>query len=213
MLSDTWPGPFASCAPLAYLLLIMTTPEITAARIHAALAGRTRRILPLGGLKHAGVLVPLLLSGPLPELLFTKRTEIVETHKGQVSFPGGVAEPADRDIVETSLREAMEEIGIHQKDISVLGLLDDLATPTGFVITPVVGSIQPSAPLAPNPDEVAQVFQVPIQYFTEPSHARREMRIVRGAEHEVWHYEAEGHTIWGVTASIVRSLLEALQIT
>ncbi len=183
---------------------------LTTEQVRQRITGRNVVGLEQRGSLRAGVLVPLIVSNEGLMLLFTKRTEIVETHKGQVSFPGGVVEDADRDIVETAIREANEEVGIPSKDIEVVGLLDDHATPTGFVITPVVAFVRPSAAFVPNADEVADVFQVPLQFFAEPANARMEYRMVRGKQREVWHYTAGGHTIWGATAAIVRSLLDAL---
>jgi 8-oxo-dGTP pyrophosphatase MutT (NUDIX family) len=113
----------------------------------------------------------------------------------------------DRDIIQTALREAWEEIGIPESSVEVLGLGDDLPTPTGFIITPIVGLISNLPRLTINTDEVAQVFQVPLTFFTAPGNGKRELRDFRGEKREVWYYEYEGHVIWGATAMIVRSLL------
>lgn len=186
--------------------------SITPVFLREALRTSVRKTLSLADFNPAGVLVPVVYVGPSPHLLFTKRTERVETHKGQVSFPGGMVEPGDRDIVDTALREAREEIGITAADAEVLGLLDDLATPTGFVITPVVALIRAGSSLSPNADEVAETFEVPLELFAEPSKGKSEMRIVRGEQREVWHFETGTHVVWGATASIVRSLLRTLRM-
>jgi 8-oxo-dGTP pyrophosphatase MutT (NUDIX family) len=167
-------------------------------------------VIPKGSLFQAAVLVPVVISGPVPALVFTQRTETVETHKGQVSFPGGMVEESDRDIVYTAIREGFEEIGLMEADLDVVGLLDDLATPTGFIITPVVVLARPSVPFRPNADEVAGVFEVPLAFFADPANGRMEYLMVEGRQREVWHYTTEGHTIWGATAAIVRSLLRVL---
>jgi 8-oxo-dGTP pyrophosphatase MutT (NUDIX family) len=116
----------------------------------------------------------------------------------------------DAGIIQTAMREAEEEVGIREADVRVLGLLSDLETPTGFVITPVVGSVSPAVTIRPNADEVAEAFRVSLRLFTEPGKGRREDRLVRGVQREVWHYETGPHTIWGATAAIVRSLLDIL---
>jgi len=184
--------------------------DITADLIRKKVRGAHRNAVQPGSSLRAGVLVPVIVSNDGLMLLFTKRTEIVETHKGQVSFPGGVVEASDRDILHTAIREANEEVGVPEGDIEIVGLLDDHATPTGFVITPVVALVRPSAPFTPNTDEVADVFQVPIEFFADPLNARMEIRTVQGRAREVWHYTAGEHTIWGATAAIVRSLLAVL---
>jgi 8-oxo-dGTP pyrophosphatase MutT (NUDIX family) len=180
--------------------------------IRTALAAARREPLALEGYLHSAVLVPLVFTPAGIELLFTKRTENVETHKGQVSFPGGVVEEGDRDIIATALREATEEIGVKRNDVEVVGLLSDLATPTGFIITPVVAFLRSDAPLTLNWGEVAEVFHVALDYFTDPGHGRQEFRNVSGENREVWHYDTGTHMIWGATASIVRSLLDVLQL-
>jgi 8-oxo-dGTP pyrophosphatase MutT (NUDIX family) len=179
----------------------------------AALADNgKRKRLAREGYHTAGVLVPLVFGSVAPELLFTKRTEIVETHKGQVSFPGGTTDPADGDVIHTALREAWEEVGIPGSAVEVVGMLDDLLTPTGFIITPVVGILGSLPALSPNADEVADVFLVPLWFFADPQNGRTELREFRGKQHEVWYYTSGNHTIWGATAMIVRSLLQRLEI-
>ncbi len=162
------------------------------------------------GYERAGVLVPVVLDEEQPNLLFTLRTEHVDTHKGQVSFPGGAVHLQDTSIIETALRETHEELGIPPRAVETFGLLDDLATPSGFIITPVVGVLRSMPPLRPNPAEVADTFTVPLLFFTDPSNSRSELREFKAQQHEVWFYETQPHTIWGVTALIVRSFLKKL---
>ncbi len=169
---------------------------------------RPRMELSLGGYQKAGVLVPLVSGDSGAELLFTKRTDLVETHKGQISFPGGMVDRGDRDIASTALRELEEELGIPASMVEVVGLLDDLATPTGFVITPVVGMLTVLPEMRPNTEEVQESFLVPLSFFADHSHGRREFRTLHGKKHEVWFYDYRRRTIWGATAMIVRSLLD-----
>lgn len=179
--------------------------------VHLVGAGSARReVVAIDGYHRAGVLVPLVATSHGFDLLFTTRTEHVETHKGQVSFPGGMVDPVDTDITATALRETREEIGLPDSHVRVIGLLDDIPTPTGFVITPVVGIIGNLPQLSPNNQEVADVFQVPLGFFAETSSVRTEEREFRGRSHLVYFYDHNDRTIWGVTAVIIRSLLKRL---
>ncbi len=171
-----------------------------------------RKSLALDGFRRAAVLVPVLPAGDGSGLLLTKRTDEVETHKGQISFPGGVKDPGDTDVVYTALRESEEELGIDPASVSVLGLLDDLATPTGFVITPVVGLLGSLPSLRVNPVEVAEAFVVPVAFFRDPANGRVEQRLFRGENREVWFYGSGKRLVWGATAMIIRSLLARLNL-
>ncbi len=164
------------------------------------------------GFKHAAVLIPIVRIGDKDTLLFTRRTDRVETHKGQISFPGGVIDQTDTDVVDTALREAEEEIGISRDAVSVLGVLDDLETPTGFVITPVVGLIEKLPPLTPNTEEVEEIFQVGMEVFLDEAAVKTEVRPVGGIDRTIWYYTTGSHTIWGATAAIIRSLLRTMQL-
>ena len=171
----------------------------------------TRQTLHIEGFRQAAVLVPLIGGEREVSLLFTRRTDSVETHKGQISFPGGMVEEGDADMIQTALREAHEEVGIAADTVRPLGLLDDIATPIGFVITPVVGFL-PSRPILNiNDGEVAEVFDMPLSFFTDSRNGRQEFREVKGRRYEVWHYDTGKHVIWGATAKIVRLLLDKLE--
>lgn len=173
---------------------------------HLSLTGE-RNALAIEGFRRAGVLVPLILGGDGADLLFTRRTDHVETHKGQISFPGGMRDEGDADIVRTALREAKEELGIGAKHVEIKCMLDDIAVPSGFIITPVVGIMRALPLLTPNPQEVAEAFTVPLAFFCNPANGRSELRDYRGGKREVWFYQHGEHTIWGATAMIVRLLL------
>ena len=121
---------------------------------------------------HASVLVPLVLRDEMTVLL-TQRTDHLNDHPGQISFPGGRAETSDADATATALREAHEEIGLEPFEIEVLGSLPTYTTSTGFIVTPVVGLVQPGAPLRPDPFEVAEVFEVPLAWLMNPAHHQR----------------------------------------
>jgi 8-oxo-dGTP pyrophosphatase MutT (NUDIX family) len=188
----------------------MTENESFVVLLADRLTGRRRVEPDRNGFLRAGVLVPLIVHQSGQELLFTKRTDHVETHKGQISFPGGVVDETDADIVETAQREMEEELGVPRTAVQTVGLLDDLPTPTGFIITPVVGVFRSSPPMSPNQHEVAEVFTVPLQFFADVSHAKVEHHILEGVEYETWRYNHRGRIIWGATAHIIQSLLRRL---
>lgn len=167
---------------------------------------------------HASVLVPLVLREELTVLL-TQRTEHLHDHPGQISFPGGRAEPEDADAVATALREAQEEIGLAPALVDVLGALPTYTTGTGFIVTPVVGLVPPDAALKPDPNEVAEVFEVPLAFLMNPAHHRRHEIEFAGATREFlsmpWdttdaHGGARQYFIWGATAAMLRNLYRFL---
>jgi len=179
--------------------------------IQRRLAARTRRTLTDPGSRRAAVLVPLFCEGGEAHVLFTRRTETVEHHKGQVSFPGGAADRQDSDAKATALRETEEELGIPTDRVQVLGMLDDLFTPvSGFVITPVVGTIPHPFPLRVNGAEIAEVFAVPLAVFRDPGRLRMEHRERGGERIDVYFYDYAPHEIWGVTARIMKGFIDAV---
>jgi 8-oxo-dGTP pyrophosphatase MutT (NUDIX family) len=187
----------------------------TPSDVRNILANTRRRPAPHStvpeGLIPAAVLVPLVSLHSGITLLLTRRTDTVETHKGHVAFPGGMVDEDDRDRIATALRETQEELGITADEIETLGCLDDFATPTGFLITPVVGFLRRVPEFCPNPAEVAEVFFVPLSFLSNPQNCRRETRITEFGPRETWHYEYDGRVIWGATAAIIHDLMLLLQ--
>jgi 8-oxo-dGTP pyrophosphatase MutT (NUDIX family) len=180
--------------------------------LRVSLSGKGRRTVALEGFRPAAVLVPVIMAPAGLEFLLTKRTEDVETHKGQISFPGGMRDRDDASSEATALRETEEELGIPPSGIDVLGLLVDIATPTGFVITPVVGLLTALPPMAPNPAEVAETFTVPWEVFLDPANGRTEVREFMGERRTIWFYDTGRHIVWGATASIIHALLSRLNL-
>ncbi|CAN5398458.1 CoA pyrophosphatase [soil metagenome] len=167
---------------------------------------------------HASVLIALV-QRPVPTVLLTLRTDHLTDHAGQVSFPGGRAETYDRDAVATALREAQEEIGLPPDEVDVLGALPTYTTGTGFIVTPVVGLVQPGFTMKIDPHEVAEAFEVPFVYLMSPGNHRRHAVDVPGWRREFFSMpwpavtasgEPREYFIWGATASMLRNLYRFL---
>jgi len=159
----------------------------------------------------AAVLLPLIQrAAGEPHLLFTRRTERLARHSGQVSFPGGRSEQSDLSRGETALRETFEETGIAPSFVTVAGYLDRYLTGTGFDIQPVVGLVKDGFALTPDPREVAEIFEVPLAFLCDPANRRREHREIGGRQRSFFAFSYGGHEIWGATAAIVVSLAQRL---
>ncbi len=162
-----------------------------------------------GPAKSAAVLVPLLWDGGEWHLLFTRRTDTVPDHKGQVSFPGGSSEPHDPNPEATALRETFEEIGIPPEKIHPIGRMVPMITITHFCITPVVGIIPWPVSLFPSPGEVSRVFTIPLHWLAQPQNHQIKTTTLEGHAYQVVYFSPfDGETLWGITARITLTLLE-----
>jgi 8-oxo-dGTP pyrophosphatase MutT (NUDIX family) len=157
----------------------------------------------------AAVLIGLR-EGVQPRMVLTVRTDHLHAHAGQVAFPGGRSEADDGDALTTALRESEEEIGLERRLVTPLGFLDRFETISGFCITPVVARIATEAQLYPAPDEVAEVFEVPLAFFMEPANLRRYTMEFRGHQRSMVEFVHGGHRIWGATAAILLNLLQRM---
>ncbi len=157
----------------------------------------------------AAVLIPVVQHEELT-VLFTQRTAHLKSHAGQVSFPGGRAEPGDASAEYTALREAEEEIGLPRERVEVLGRLPEYRTRTGFRVTPVIGVVAPPLALAPDPREVESVFEVPLAVLLEERNRERRTREFQGLQVGYYVYEYQGHVIWGATAGMLVNLHKML---
>jgi 8-oxo-dGTP pyrophosphatase MutT (NUDIX family) len=164
---------------------------------------------PADGSRLAGVLLPIL-DGPIPSLVFTKRAEALSRHRGEISFPGGLEHPADGTMRTTALRETEEELGLPPSEVDVLGALEPVHTfVSRILIVPFVGLLAQRPSWVPQPDEIAEVLEVPIPRLIEVEAEQRH-------EHEggVWHgfvYAVDGHTIWGATGLILHGFLDLVR--
>lgn len=185
------------------------TPEVT--------DDRGERVPVDASLRPAAVLVPLVPRATGLSVLLTQRTAHLSAHAGQIAFPGGRTEPYDASPVATALRETEEEIGLARDRIEVLGQMPSYVTGTAFIVTPVVGLVDPVHSLRLDAHEVAETFEVPLSFLMDPAnHQRRLYRWDDGIERSFlampWRSPEGGreHFVWGVTAALLRNLYRFL---
>jgi 8-oxo-dGTP pyrophosphatase MutT (NUDIX family) len=154
----------------------------------------------------AAVLVPVVNRPTGPTLLLTQRSNHLADHAGQISFPGGRAEPEDADCIDTALREAAEEIGLAPGRVEVLGLLPEYWTITGYRVTPVVGWIEPPFSLTLDSYEVAEAFEVPLQFLMDPASHEERSYDYQGRSRSYFAMPYDGRLIWGATAAMIVNL-------
>lgn len=171
-------------------------------------------LLPADALRaQAAVLVGLVPRSDGVQVLLTRRTDGLRQHGGQVSFPGGRIEPDDEDAVAAALRETEEEIGVPPALIAPLGFLDPLVTITGFRVLPLVAVIDAGYVARPDPNEVAQVFEVALDFLLDPANLTTRTLDYKGRARHVLEYRYPTQRIWGATASMLLNLRQRLETT
>jgi 8-oxo-dGTP pyrophosphatase MutT (NUDIX family) len=159
--------------------------------------------------RPAAVLVPVVARSE-PVVLLTQRTPDLRSHSGQVAFPGGKIDPGDTSPEAAALREAAEEIGLDGQFVEPIGYLDLYLTFSGFRILPLVARVDPGYRLTINPGEVADAFEVPLEFLMEPVNHQRLKRDWKGIERQYYAMPFGERYIWGVTAGILRNLYERI---
>ena len=193
---------------------LAAAPDHDPARWH--MAGRPLSTMPAARAamppapRAAAVLVPIIDRPQAPSLLLTARAGHLRHHAGQISFPGGGVEASDADMVAAALRETREEIGIDARFIEPLGFLPDQAVLTGFRITPVVALLRPEFTLQVDSAEVAEVFEMPLEFLVDAGNFRPVRRVLRGVEMTLNDLNYEGRLVWGATAGLLQVLHAAL---
>ena len=175
------------------------------------LANRAKAVVDDPTLTPAAVLLVLYPKDGDYCILLNKRSNLVEHHKGEISFPGGARDPEDRDFLDTALREAEEEMGISRGDVTVLGELDDVVTRSRFGVRVYLGAIPCPYPFRPSAMEVAEVLEAPISVLCDPANRRNETRWVDGQSVIAYSYAYNDHLIFGATAKILQQFLEVLE--
>jgi len=158
----------------------------------------------------AAVLVPLVNRPQGLQLLLTQRSETLPDHPGQICFPGGRLESLDVDHASAALRETREEIGLAPAKVRVLGQLSTYQTVSGYEVRPIVGWIEPPFELAPDPFEVADVFEVPLEFILDPANHRRNHRMIGDLRRDYWAIPWTTRYIWGATAAMLLILHRTL---
>jgi 8-oxo-dGTP pyrophosphatase MutT (NUDIX family) len=161
-------------------------------------------------LRAAAVLVPLVDRVGVLSVLLTQRTEDMPSHAGQIAFPGGRKQVEDDSLVITALRETEEEVGIDRSYVDVVGPIDTYITRTGYAVTPIVGFVRPSFTLKRDPREVADIFEVPLDFFLDPANHHVHSRTWQGRERRYYAMPYGERYVWGATAGMIKNLYHIL---
>jgi 8-oxo-dGTP pyrophosphatase MutT (NUDIX family) len=180
-------------------------------RIAARLDAAASTLVPATRLRPAAVLVPIV-ERPEPAVLLTRRTEHLPSHAGQICFPGGRFHPDDGTLDKTALRELEEEVGLSSAEITVAGYLPAYETAnSGFLILPVIGFLAPGYTLKVNDGEVAEAFEVPLDFLVDPANHLPQHMERDGVVRDYHSITFAGHVIWGATAAMIIALSERLR--
>ncbi|OHB33494.1 MAG: coenzyme A pyrophosphatase [Desulfuromonadaceae bacterium GWC2_58_13] len=176
--------------------------------VRCRLGRQPHRALPEAGLRPAAVLLPLFRQDDEDMILFTRRTETLNHHRGEISFPGGAWHADDVDLAGTALRETEEEMGIRASDVRMLGRLDDSISIHGYHVASFVGTFPAPYLYTVNRAEIAEVIEVPLQRLRDPAIFHEEDWRHKGRVYPVCFYTVGQHQIWGLTAEILRQFLQ-----
>lgn len=163
--------------------------------------------------KRAGVLIPLLTDGLEPTLVLTRRADTLNSHRGEVAFPGGMWEQGDQDIAATALREAREEVGLHPDSVELIGAVDDLIPASSDVtVTPTIGVVRQRPQWQINRAEVARVFEIPLSALQRASGWRTEHHVWKRRKIPIYYFDFDGETLWGLSAYATLLTLQLLGV-
>lgn len=180
-------------------------------KLKELLLQRKRKVIFDNHLKHSAVLIPLFIKDGEYHILFIKRSQEVENHKGEISFPGGLCEKSDGGLEETALREAFEETGMRPQDVKVLGTLDDMKTmSTHYIITPVIGVIPYPYLFTINKVEVDEIIEIPLNHLLDEGNGGKESITKEGITYTGYTYYYKHYLIWGATARILKNFSDVM---
>lgn len=182
--------------------------SLTPERIRQDLARHPCRRIERGVLKPAAVLLLIYPKGDDDTILFTRRTDHLPHHAGEIAFPGGRSHPEDADLRATALRETEEEMGVRRQDVTVLGRLDDFISVYGFHVVPYVGTIDGHYPFSVNHHEIAEVIEIPVERLRDPAVYHTENWEHLGRLYPVCFFNVDDYRIWGLTGAILRQFLQ-----
>lgn len=178
----------------------------------AGFAGEDERhIPPQSGLHIPAAVLIAVTDRPNPGVILTQRPDYLRSHPGQVAFPGGKIDPEDADAIAAALREADEELGLAPHHVRVIGAADEYRSGSGFAITPVLGVIPPDLSYTPNPGEVADWFEVPLDFVFDRANHIEQTAMWNGTERHYIEIMWGQRRIWGVTAGIIANLARRLE--
>jgi 8-oxo-dGTP pyrophosphatase MutT (NUDIX family) len=181
-------------------------------KIRKVLASRKKLVIIDSSLTDAAVLLPIFVKDGKCHIVFTKRTDHLTHHSGQISFPGGGRHDDDESLLQTALRESREEIGLKESDVEILGELDNAATVTSlFRISPFVGLIPYPYKFKQDKFEVQEIFDLPLEELMHKAHKKEESTVYGDKIVKVYTFELDGRIIWGATAWILNQFLEILR--
>lgn len=181
-----------------------------AEEVRQALARYPRQTVADPSLRPAGVLLVVYAKDGDHAVLLNRRTDLVEHHKGEISFPGGSMDDGDESLLHTAMRETHEEMGIDPSDVELLGQLDDMPTISNFLISAFVATIPYPYDFKPSEIEVAEVLEVPISHLRSEQSWRDEARFHNGALKVSRSYVYQGHVIFGATAKVLTNFLDVV---
>jgi 8-oxo-dGTP pyrophosphatase MutT (NUDIX family) len=182
----------------------LTPPEL----LEQALAKRVVGRVDSDGLIPSAVMILLYPKKGEYCILLNKRSEEVEHHKGEISFPGGARDPEDHDSLDTALRETEEEMGIQRGDVTVIGEMDEMVTRSGFLMNVFTGTIEYPYSFKPSAIEIAEVLEFPVSALIDPANRRSETRLIEGKPVTSYSYVHEEHVVFGATARILQSCID-----
>lgn len=183
--------------------------EGTLGRLRGLLAARPAVEIHAPQHRRACVLVPLVRSRDHWSIVFTRRSENLAAHRGQISFPGGSVE-GDESLTEAVMREAWEEVGIPPARVELVGRLDDTVTHSGFLVAPFVGVIHEPIDYVMQESEVTEVFEVPVEALMDPRNPEVRYVPFRSKQYPAYFYHHGPYEIWGLTAHMLKSFLDVV---